>query len=80
MTPARVLIDAGGEETLEALASFVEDPDGGVARARQLARDLEQPREHGLRIQLRDQRPADVQQTPQARLIHEFVLVGRSRP
>ncbi len=75
-----VLVDAGREEALEALASFVEDTDGGVARARQLARDLQQPREHGLRIQLRDQRPADVQQTPQARLIHGFVFVGRRRP
>ena len=59
---------------------FVEDPDGGVTRARQLARDLEQPPEHSLRIKLRDQRPPDVQQTQQARLIHEFVLVRRPRP
>ena len=76
----RVLVDAGREEALEALAPLVEHADRRVARARQLARDLEQPLEHRLGVELGDQRPADVQQPPQAPLIHGFVFVEPLSP
>ena len=75
-----VLVDTGREEALEALAPLVEHADGRVARARQLARDLEQALEHRLGIELGDERPPDVQQAPQPPLIHGIVLVGRPRP
>ena len=72
-----VLVDAGREEALEALAPLVEHADGRVARARQLARDLEQALEHRFGIELGDERPPDVQQAPEPPLIHGIVLVGR---
>ena len=75
-----VLADAGRQEALEALAPLVEHADGRVARARQLARDLEQALEHRLGIELGDERPPDVQQAPEPLLIHGIVLVGRPRP
>ena len=69
-----VLVDAGGQEALKALAPLVEHADGRVARARQLARDLEQALEHRLGIELGDERPPDLQQAPEPLLIHGIVL------
>ena len=47
----RLRVDAGGQEALEPLAPLVQHADRGVARAGQLARDLEQPFEDGLGIE-----------------------------
>jgi hypothetical protein len=41
--------------SLEALAPLVHDADGGIARACELPRDLEQPLEDGLGVENRDQ-------------------------
>ena len=65
------VVDAGGQEALELLAALVEHADRRVARAGELARDLEQPLEHRLGVELGDQRAADVHQPPQAVFIHE---------
>ncbi len=66
----RVLVDAGGEEALELLTALVEHADRGVASARQLASDFEQSLEHGLRVELGDERAAHLHQPCQAVLIH----------
>src|SRR5262249_36166346 len=79
----RLLVDARGEEALERLAAFVEHADRGIAGAGDLARDLEQAQEHGVRVQLGDQRAAGGEQRAQASLIHlsSFPrrVVGRPR-
>ena len=66
----RLLVDARGEEPLEQLAPLVEHADRRVARAGQLARDLEQLIEHDLRIELGDQRAPDGEQPAQPWLLH----------
>ena len=57
-----------GEEPLEALPPLVEHADRRVARAGHLARRLQQALEHGLGLELRDQRPARLEQPPQLRV------------
>ena len=59
-----VFIDTRRQEALEGLAPLVEYADGGVARTRQLARDVEQTLEHRIGVELGEERPADVQQPP----------------
>ena len=65
-----LLVDPGGEEALELLAALVEHADRGVARAGELARDLEQPLEHRLGVEHGDERAADVDQASQAVFVH----------
>ena len=62
---AGLRVDAGGQKALEAFAALVEHADRRVARAGQLARDLEQPLQHGLHVELGDERAPDVEQSPE---------------
>jgi SAM-dependent methyltransferase len=66
----RRVVDAGCDEALEPLAAIVEDADGGVARARDLARDAEQLLQHRLDVAAGDQEPSPrVDQAAQAKLV-----------
>ena len=66
----RVGIDTGGQEALELLTALVEHADRGVPSARELTCDFQQPLEDRLGVELGNERPADVHQSPQAVLIH----------
>ena len=48
----------------------VEHADRRVARAGQLARDVERALQHDLRVEHRDERAPDVEQSPQPGLVH----------
>ena len=60
-----LLVDAEREEALELLAALVEDADGRVARAGQLARDLEHPLQQRLEVELGHQAAPDLDQARQ---------------
>ena len=67
--PVRVGVDPGGDEALELLPAVVEHADGRVARAGDLAGDVEQLLEHGLDVEFGDQAPARIDQAPEAELV-----------
>ena len=73
---ARPRIDAAGHEPLEPGAALVQHAEGGVSRAGDCARLVEDPLEHRLEIQLSEQRSADLEQPTNAfvflRSAHEF--------
>lgn len=48
-------VDPGDEEALELGAARVEHAQGGVARAREVARDLEDTGEEGVEVELADE-------------------------
>ncbi len=61
---------------LELAALAVEDPQRGIARAGDLARRLEHLIEHGLGVQLRQQRAPDVDQAAQPLLVEVVAHLG----
>ena len=66
----RGVVDAGRDEALELLPCLVEHPDGRVARAGDLARDVEELPQHRLDVDLGDQQPAPgIDEAPQAGLV-----------
>ena len=67
--PVRLGIDPGGDEALELLPAIVEDADGGVARAGDLAGDVEEPYEHRVDVELGDEPRARIDQAPEAELV-----------
>ena len=67
--PMRVRIDPGGDEAREFLPAIVEHADGRVARAGDLAGDVEQLLEHGLDIEFGDEAAARIDQSPEAELV-----------
>ena len=74
----RRLVDAPGEEPLELLAILVQHADRRVPGARQLDRHREKLVQDGFGVQLRDQRPADIEQPPRSHTVHEGnLLAGR---
>jgi len=65
-------VDAGRDEALELLAAIVEDADGRIARARDLARDVEKLLQDGLDLELgSNQNPPRVDQAPEAGLVED---------
>ena len=72
--PVRLGVDAGGDEALEVLPALVEDTDRRIARAGELARDIEELLQHGLDVERGDQGSPRVDQAAEA----EFVEDGRS--
>ena len=66
----RLLVDALGDEVLEQLAAVVEHPDRRVAGAGQLLRDVQQPVEHGVRVELLEERAPDVQEPSESGVLH----------
>jgi hypothetical protein len=56
------LVDSDGEETLELLAPVVENPEGGVSGARQLACDVEHPIQQAVDVELGDEGLAHVEE------------------
>ena len=73
ISAVRVGVDAGGDETLELLPGRVEHADGGVARAGDVARDVEQLPQHRVDVERGHQEPASrVDQATKA----EFVKRG----
>ena len=67
--PPRLPVDAQGHEALELVAVLVEDPQGGVARAGELPRRLEQPLEQGLDVELGHEPTARVQQATEPAVV-----------
>ena len=67
--PVRVGIDPGGDEALELLPAIVEHADGRVARAGDLASDVEQLLEHRLDVELGDEAATRIDQSPEAELV-----------
>ena len=51
----RCLVDSAGQETLEPAALGIKHTDRRVARARQIARGLQQPLEHHLEVEFHDE-------------------------
>src|SRR5687767_13926513 len=76
--PVRLLVDPAREEALEVLAPLVEHANGRKAGSGQLLCDLEQLVEHGFWIELGDERPPDVEQTPQSDGVHGAMLPAHS--
>ena len=69
-----VRVDPAGQEALELLAALVEDPQGGVARAGELAGHLEDAVEDDLEIEFGHQRAPDLEEPAQALRVE--MLVG----
>ena len=65
----RLGVDPGGDEALELLPAVVEHADGRVARAGDLAGDVEQPMQHRVDVELGDEPPARIDQAPEAELV-----------
>ena len=66
----RGVVDAGRDEALELLPRLVEHPDGGVARAGDLARDVEQLLQDRVDVELGgEDAAAGVDQAPEAGLV-----------
>ena len=63
--PVRLGVDAARDEPGQLPPVVVQDPERGVLRAGQLARDIEQPVQHLLEAQLGDQGAAHVDQQAQ---------------
>jgi hypothetical protein len=61
-----VLIDAACQEALELAPAVIENAERRITGASYLAGRLEQLVEHGLQVQLRDERPPDVDQAVKA--------------
>jgi hypothetical protein len=74
-----VRVDPDREEALEPLAALVEHAEGGVLRARQLARDLEDALQQPLDVELRDEGLADVEEPEQALLAEDGFPGGRGQ-
>ena len=74
----RLVVDAARDEALELAAVAIEDPERGVARARDLAGGFEHLVEHGLRVELRQQTPADVDEATEPCFVEMIVHVGKS--
>ena len=66
----RLAVDPGGHEALQPLARRIQHADRGVARAGQLARDVERAAQHDLGVEHGDERAPDIEQPPQAGLVH----------
>src|SRR4051794_41183879 len=64
-------VHAGRDEALELPAAVVEHADGRVARAGDLAGNVEELLEDGINVQLRDQRSPGVDQTTKAELVED---------
>jgi hypothetical protein len=73
---ARLRIDPTGDEALQLAAVLVENADGGVAGAGQLAGDAQQLLEHGVDLELGDQTAARLQQRRKAGLVELPELHG----
>ena len=63
--PARV-VEPAREEARQPLALRVEHPDRRIVRARELPRGVEQPVQHGVEVDLGDERAARVEQAREA--------------
>src|SRR6478672_11643236 len=64
--PSRLLVDAGVDEALQAFLRLVEDPEGRVAGARQLAGGFDHVLQHDLDVELGEDPTADLDQPPEA--------------
>ncbi len=60
-----LVVHAAGEEPREPRLRLVEDAERRVARARQVARDLQDTLQHLVEVQLGDERPAHVEESQQ---------------
>ena len=69
------LVDADGEEALEALPTVVEHAEGRVPGARQLACDLEHPVQQPFDVELGDERLPDIEEAEKT-LLSEDGLSG----
>src|ERR687891_604148 len=65
----RRLVEADGEEALELPALLVENAERRVARARELAPRVKDAPKHDLEIEVRGERPPDVDQEAQLVLV-----------
>ena len=65
----RLRVDSARDEARERLARFVEHAERRVARAGQLARDVEHLREQRLEVALGDERATDLDQPAQPLLV-----------
>jgi hypothetical protein len=65
----RLRVDPDSQEALELTALLVEDPQRRVARPGQLASLLQDPLQHGLEVELGDDRAPDLQDTPQTAFV-----------
>jgi hypothetical protein len=67
--PVRRLVDAARDKALELLATLVEDPDGGVARAGQLEGGLEHAVQHHVEVELGQQAAPHLDEPGEAVLV-----------
>ena len=69
-------IDAAREEALELPAAFVEDAQRGIARAGELAGDLEHAIQHDFEVELANQRAADFEKAAKTLRVEMLVRHG----
>ena len=68
-------VDPEGEELLEPVAAVVEDAQRGVPGAGEVAGSLEDGLQHGLQVEVRHERAADLEQTTESDLVEPLAEV-----
>ena len=77
--PPRVLVDPQEDEALELLLALVENAERGIARACELAGGLEHMAQHGLHVEVGNERASDVEELAQLLFVQLTLRLTRLR-